>query len=125
MYLHLQPIVTASHKDWRCHWPSKWHRFLALTVAIFCSIPELEDAVRKARTEEIRIPFGVGIAGCVAQNKEIINIKDAYKVTLILQMCVCVCACNNPQICIWIRYSVAVFFSSDIISTETAIKDIA
>jgi cGMP-specific 3',5'-cyclic phosphodiesterase len=40
---------------------------------------ELEDAVRKARIEEIRIPFGVGIAGCVAQNKEIINIKDAYK----------------------------------------------
>jgi hypothetical protein len=47
-----------------------------------CSLSELEDAVRKARTEEIRIPFGVGIAGFVAQNKEIINIKDAYKVTL-------------------------------------------
>ena len=58
---------------------------VALTAAIFCSLPELEDAVRRARTEEIRIPFGVGIAGCVAQNKEIINIKDAYKVTLILQ----------------------------------------
>lgn len=40
---------------------------------------ELEDAVRKARIEEIRIPFGVGIAGVVAQSKEIINIKDAYK----------------------------------------------
>ncbi|XP_069679001.1 cGMP-specific 3',5'-cyclic phosphodiesterase isoform X2 [Periplaneta americana] len=40
---------------------------------------ELEDAVRKARAEEIRIPFGVGIAGVVAQSKEIINIKDAYQ----------------------------------------------
>lgn len=32
-----------------------------------------------ARLEEIRIPFGVGIAGTVAQTKEIINIKEAYK----------------------------------------------
>ncbi|XP_026467286.1 cGMP-specific 3',5'-cyclic phosphodiesterase [Ctenocephalides felis] len=38
----------------------------------------LEDALRKARAEEIRIPFGVGIAGSVAQTKEIINLKDAY-----------------------------------------------
>jgi len=60
-----------------------------VTAALFYSLSELEDAVRKARTEEIRIPFGVGIAGCVAQNKEIINIKDAYKVTLILHVCVC------------------------------------
>ncbi|KAK0159044.1 hypothetical protein PV328_009975 [Microctonus aethiopoides] len=30
-------------------------------------------------SEEIKIPFGVGIAGYVAQTKEIINIKDAYK----------------------------------------------
>lgn len=41
-------------------------------------ISELEDAVSKARTEEIRIPFGVGIAGSVAQSKQPINIKDAY-----------------------------------------------
>ncbi|XP_021916332.1 cGMP-specific 3',5'-cyclic phosphodiesterase [Zootermopsis nevadensis] len=40
---------------------------------------ELEDAVKKARAEEIRIPFGVGIAGVVAQSKEIVNIKDAYQ----------------------------------------------
>ncbi|KAJ8920329.1 hypothetical protein NQ315_011991 [Exocentrus adspersus] len=39
----------------------------------------LEEAVKLARAEEIRIPFGVGIAGTVAQNKTLINIKDAYK----------------------------------------------
>ncbi|XP_050304949.1 cGMP-specific 3',5'-cyclic phosphodiesterase-like [Anthonomus grandis grandis] len=38
-----------------------------------------DEAVRLARSEEIRIPFGVGIAGTVAQNKVMINIKDAYK----------------------------------------------
>ncbi|XP_047112368.1 cGMP-specific 3',5'-cyclic phosphodiesterase, partial [Schistocerca piceifrons] len=40
---------------------------------------ELEDAVRRASAEEIRIPFGVGIAGVVAQSKQVINIKDAYQ----------------------------------------------
>ncbi|XP_036323196.1 cGMP-specific 3',5'-cyclic phosphodiesterase [Rhagoletis pomonella] len=39
----------------------------------------LKDAVKKAKLEEIRIPFGVGIAGMVAQTKETINIKEAYK----------------------------------------------
>ncbi|XP_054730274.1 cGMP-specific 3',5'-cyclic phosphodiesterase [Anastrepha obliqua] len=39
----------------------------------------LKDAVKKAKLEEIRIPFGVGIAGMVAQTKEMINIKEAYK----------------------------------------------
>ncbi|XP_014220155.1 cGMP-specific 3',5'-cyclic phosphodiesterase [Trichogramma pretiosum] len=40
---------------------------------------EFEDAVAEAQhREEIRVPFGVGIVGCVAQNKQIINIKDAY-----------------------------------------------
>lgn len=39
-----------------------------------------EEAVRLARSEEIKIPFGVGIAGTVAKNKIVINIKDAYKV---------------------------------------------
>lgn len=41
---------------------------------------KFEEAVKKARTEEIRIPFGVGIAGTVAQSKALINIKDAYQV---------------------------------------------
>lgn len=39
---------------------------------------KLEEAIQMAKNEEIRIPFGVGIAGAVAQNKTLINIKDAY-----------------------------------------------
>ncbi|XP_030375868.1 cGMP-specific 3',5'-cyclic phosphodiesterase [Scaptodrosophila lebanonensis] len=39
----------------------------------------LKDAVKRARAEEIIIPFGIGIAGMVAQTKEMINIKEAYK----------------------------------------------
>ncbi|KAJ6637639.1 cGMP-specific 3',5'-cyclic phosphodiesterase [Pseudolycoriella hygida] len=38
----------------------------------------LDDAIRKARADELIIPFGVGIAGMVADSKEMINIKDAY-----------------------------------------------
>ncbi|XP_022918374.1 cGMP-specific 3',5'-cyclic phosphodiesterase [Onthophagus taurus] len=38
----------------------------------------LEEAVKQARAEDIKIPFGVGIAGTVAQYKTLINIKDAY-----------------------------------------------
>lgn len=37
-----------------------------------------DEAVRKAVGEEIVIPFGVGVAGTVAETKEIINIKHAY-----------------------------------------------
>lgn len=43
---------------------------------------ELEQAVKLARTEEIRIPFGLGIAGTVAQSKALVNIKDAYNVRI-------------------------------------------
>ncbi|CRK92094.1 CLUMA_CG005663, isoform A [Clunio marinus] len=39
----------------------------------------LDDAIRLAKSEELIIPFGVGIAGHVAETKEILNIKDAYK----------------------------------------------
>lgn len=39
----------------------------------------LDDAVRKSKCDEIIIPWGVGIAGAVAQTKEIINIKEAYQ----------------------------------------------
>lgn len=39
----------------------------------------LEEAIRQAHEDPIVIPFGVGIAGIVAETKEIINIKDAYK----------------------------------------------
>lgn len=40
---------------------------------------ELEEALDKAQCEELRIPFGTGIAGWVAQNKQIINITNAYE----------------------------------------------
>ncbi|KAF4528303.1 hypothetical protein B566_EDAN014978 [Ephemera danica] len=40
---------------------------------------DLEDAIRRAKAEEIRIPFGIGIAGTVAQTKEVVNITDAYQ----------------------------------------------
>lgn len=39
----------------------------------------LDDAIRKASGEEILIPFGVGIAGTVAQTKTAVNIKNAYE----------------------------------------------
>lgn len=38
----------------------------------------IDDAVRRAVGEEIVIPFGVGIAGTVAETKDTINIKNAY-----------------------------------------------
>lgn len=43
------------------------------------SFSALKDAVTRARAEEIIIPFGIGIAGMVAQTKQMINIKEAYK----------------------------------------------
>lgn len=42
---------------------------------------KFEEAVQLARMEDIRIPFGVGIAGTVAHNKQLINIKNAYQVS--------------------------------------------
>uniref|UniRef100_A0A336MJ85 protein-lysine 6-oxidase n=1 Tax=Culicoides sonorensis TaxID=179676 RepID=A0A336MJ85_CULSO len=42
---------------------------------------ELEEAVKRSKMEELVIPFGVGIAGYVAQTKETINIKNAYEDT--------------------------------------------
>lgn len=38
----------------------------------------MDDAIHKARADELIIPFGIGIAGMVAESKEMINIKDAY-----------------------------------------------
>lgn len=52
---------------------------ICLCLPTWLSFAALKDAVRKAKLEEIRIPFGVGIAGMVAQTKEMINIKEAYK----------------------------------------------
>ncbi|XP_058813126.1 cGMP-specific 3',5'-cyclic phosphodiesterase isoform X2 [Topomyia yanbarensis] len=39
----------------------------------------LDEAVRRAKQDELIIPFGVGIAGTVAETNETINIKEAYK----------------------------------------------
>lgn len=55
-------------------------RYLVAKLFDVTQDTELEEAIQKAKNEEIKIPFGVGIAGYVAQTKEIINIKDAYKV---------------------------------------------
>lgn len=41
-----------------------------------------EEAIKLSRSEELKIPFGIGIAGAVAQTKKLINIKEAYKVHL-------------------------------------------
>lgn len=38
----------------------------------------LDDAIRLAKSEELVIPFGIGIAGYVAETKDIVNIKNAY-----------------------------------------------
>lgn len=51
--------------------------FFATDVSMIASAA-LDDAICKARTDELTIPFGVGIAGMVAESKEMINIKDAY-----------------------------------------------
>lgn len=43
-------------------------------------VKALDDAIRLAKAEELMIPFGAGsIAGYVAETKEFVNIKDAYK----------------------------------------------
>lgn len=53
-----------------------FYKKLILLVFRFPTV--LEDAVQKANAEKIVIPFGVGIAGTVAETKETINITDAY-----------------------------------------------
>ncbi|XP_076241567.1 phosphodiesterase 6 isoform X2 [Calliopsis andreniformis] len=54
-------------------------RYLVAKLFDVTQDTELDEAIHRAKNEEIKIPFGVGIAGYVAQTKEIINIKDAYK----------------------------------------------
>lgn len=44
-----------------------------------CLSTVLDEATRIANAEEIVIPFGVGIAGTVAQTKNTVNIKNAYE----------------------------------------------
>lgn len=57
-------------------------RYLVAKLFDVTQETELEEAIQRAKNEELKIPFGVGIAGYVAQTKEIINIKDAYKVSI-------------------------------------------
>lgn len=47
---------------------------------------ELDEAVQKAKAEEIRIPFGIGVAGAVAKTKHPVNIKNAYEVRLLTRI---------------------------------------
>ncbi|KAG5672291.1 hypothetical protein PVAND_002428 [Polypedilum vanderplanki] len=53
-------------------------RYLHAKLFDVCQDTALDDAIKRAKAEEIVIPFGVGIAGHVAETKEMVNIKDAY-----------------------------------------------
>lgn len=69
-------------------WCTATTRILCILRADFHSlclpafVAELDQAMEKAKSEEIRIPFGVGVAGQVAQTKQLMNIKNAYEVSL-------------------------------------------
>ena len=43
---------------------------------------EFNEAILDTRNEYVEIPFGVGIAGVVAETKKMINIKNAYEVSV-------------------------------------------
>lgn len=55
------------------------HRYLVAKLFDVTVDTGFEEAIEKVKQEDIKIPFGVGIVGFVAQSKEIINIQDAYK----------------------------------------------
>uniref|UniRef100_A0A1A9WNF2 Phosphodiesterase n=1 Tax=Glossina brevipalpis TaxID=37001 RepID=A0A1A9WNF2_9MUSC len=55
------------------------NRYLVAKLFDVTQKTPLKEAIKKAHSEEIIIPFGIGIAGMVAQTKEMINIKEAYK----------------------------------------------
>ncbi|KAE9544281.1 hypothetical protein AGLY_001460 [Aphis glycines] len=48
---------------------------------------ELSEAVHKAKEEEIQIPFGVGVAGTVAETKQVVNIRNAYQIKKCVPLC--------------------------------------
>lgn len=55
--------------------------FLLLCVCVCCTVcntAALHEAIQRASGEEIIIPFGVGIAGTVAETKSTIKIQNAY-----------------------------------------------
>lgn len=57
--------------------PSSLFSFSILAGAT--QITALDDAIQHAKSEQLVIPFGVGIAGHVAETKDVVNIKDAYE----------------------------------------------
>lgn len=74
---------TGKHDSLNTLYPLKNASSPPLTVNFSCysffALKALDDAIRLAKSEELVIPFGVGIAGHVAETKEVVNIKDAYK----------------------------------------------
>ena len=48
-------------------------------LSILIGQADLDEAMGRAYNESISIPFGVGICGSVAETKETIYIRDAYK----------------------------------------------
>lgn len=79
-------VSLLTHADRGSLFLAKGHmdeRYLVAKLLDVTQDSDFEEAMHKARSEDLRIPFGVGIAGYVAQSKQIINIKDAYTVCLI------------------------------------------
>lgn len=58
------------------------NRYLAAKLFDVTHDTTFEEAISQVRSEELLIPFGVGIAGTVAKSKLLINIKDAYNVRI-------------------------------------------
>ncbi|KAK7582390.1 hypothetical protein V9T40_013835 [Parthenolecanium corni] len=54
------------------------NKYLAAKLFDVTVDTEFDVAMEKAKSEEIRIPFGVGVAGTVAQTKQLMNIQNAY-----------------------------------------------
>lgn len=63
---------------------SRDNRFLVSKLFDVTETSTLEESVH-TESNEIKVPFGKGIAGLVAQTKEFVNIKDAYAVSILLQ----------------------------------------
>lgn len=63
---------------------SRENRHLVSKLFDVTETSTLEESVH-TESNEIKVPFGKGIAGLVAQTKEFININDAYSVSILLQ----------------------------------------
>ena len=63
---------------------TKEHRFLGSRLFDVTAESTLAESL-VPEEKQIKVPFGTGIAGHVAETKETINIKDAYQVCLIFQ----------------------------------------